>query len=489
MAETAPSTPASKYAVDDGERTDSRLEFVTGDGQKSTDDAAITVTSEEDGVVNSAPLSSSTGEASEKEEKTQAITETNAPAKKSKKAKRISMFSGGQQTASLNANINVAAFGHKLRKAATATASGNRSIMEIVERHSRGDIHAKKKQEKLELIDNTKQWYTIDPDSSAKQVWDVVVLLLVMINLITIPMSMASQFDMTEDPVFATLVDLIFITDLVLTFLTAFDLSNGERMWNPRVIVDNYIKSGWFFVDFVACVPWEAFAFGDDTDAADGAKYTLLVRALKLPRLLRLGKVFKYLNRFKYAQAWKIIRLLMIMFIAAHWAGCLFFFMCELQDNTMDTPWCNQNEYIQGATEGSTKFLVAFHTAFLMLVGEDIGPTTDAEYIYTLLMLVAGQIISAVVIGNISIVLNNQASMSALYMQKMDRVNESMMTHKLPTKLQNKGKYFTMTGSLLMMLWAGRSDDYFLKSILFDWSPPPVLPITHTHTHIPNITR
>ena len=346
----------------------------------------------------------------------------------------------GAPATGLNTHLNVASFGRKLRKAATATASGNRSIMEIVERHSRADVHAKKKQEKLDQIDNTKNWYTIDPDGSAKQVWDVVVLLLVMINLVTIPMSMATQFDMTEDQAFATLVDLIFITDLVLTFLTGFDLTNGERMWNPRVIVETYIKSGWFFVDFVACVPWEAFAFGDDADAAEGAKYTLLVRALKLPRLLRLGKVFKYLNRFKYAQAWKIIRLLMIMFIAAHWAGCLFFFMCEIQDSGMDTPWCNQNDYVKGAQEGSTKFLVAFHTAFLMLVGEDIGPTTDAEYIYTLMMLVAGQIISAVVIGNISIVLNNQASMSALYMQKMDRVNESMMTHKLPSKLQTKGE-------------------------------------------------
>ena len=150
--------------------------------------------------------------------------------------------------------------------------------------------------------------------------------------------------------------------------------------------------------------------------------------------------------------------------------------MCELQDNTMDTPWCNQNEYIQGATEGSTKFLVAFHTAFLMLVGEDIGPTTDAEYIYTLLMLVAGQIISAVVIGNISIVLNNQASMSALYMQKMDRVNESMMTHKLPTKLQSKGKYFTMTG------FCGRGGLMILSSNLYYLTDRP-RPCSQSHTH------
>ena len=39
----------------------------------------------------------------------------------------------------------------------------------------------------------------------------------------------------------STLVDLIFLTDMILTFLTGFDLSNGERIWNPRMIVNNYI--------------------------------------------------------------------------------------------------------------------------------------------------------------------------------------------------------------------------------------------------------
>ena len=151
-------------------------------------------------------------------------------------------------------------------------------------------------------------------------------------------------------------------------------------------------------------------------------------------------KVFKYLNRFKYAQAWKIIRLLMIMIISAHWIGCLFFFTCELQTQTSgETPWCNSQADVRDGT-GSERLLIAFHTAFLMLIGENIGPTSPIEYAYTVIALIVGQIISAVVIGNISIVLNNQASMSALYTQKMDRVNESMMTLKLPSNIQTKGE-------------------------------------------------
>lgn len=208
------------------------------------------------------------------------------------------------------------------------------------------------------------------------------------------------------------------------------------------MIINNYVYSGWFFIDFVACVPWEIFAAGGSQDGGGALKYTLIVRALKLPRLLRLGKVFKYLNRFKYAQAWKIIRLLMIMIISAHWTGCLYFFLCEVQSQEGDGgPWCNVQDDVRGGT-GSERLLIAFHTAFLMLIGENIEPTTSSEYAYTAAAMLIGQIISAVVIGNISIVLNDQASMTALYTHKMDRVNESVMTLKLPNTIQVKIRQF-----------------------------------------------
>ena len=85
---------------------------------------------------------------------------------------------------------------------------------------------------------------------------------------------------------------------------------------------------------------------------------------------------------------------------------------------------------------------MALHMASFMLVGEDIGPTNDAERIYTTAVLIMGQIITAVVIGNIGIVLNNQQSLTALYQNKMDRVNESMTTLNLPEEIQDKVRMY-----------------------------------------------
>ena len=81
------------------------------------------------------------------------------------------------------------------------------------------------------------------------------------------------------------------------------------------------------------------------------------------------------------------------MIISAHWIGCLFFFTCELQEQTGGSPWCAAQDDIRDGT-GPERLLIAFHTAFLMLIGENIGPTSPVEYAYTVLALIVGQIIS-----------------------------------------------------------------------------------------------
>ena len=104
------------------------------------------------------------------------------------------------------------------------------SIMDQMRDH-KVDKADKKREKMLEDMGNTRLYYIIDPDNTSKQVWDVVVLLMVVVNLFTIPISMAAQFDNTPSPVFSTFVDILFIADLFVTFFTAYNLTNGERIW------------------------------------------------------------------------------------------------------------------------------------------------------------------------------------------------------------------------------------------------------------------
>ena len=50
---------------------------------------------------------------------------------------------------------------------------------------------------------------------------------------------------------------------------------------------------------------------------------------LKLPRLLRLGRILKFLENMKGANIWRMIRLFMMFFMFAHWVGCFWYLIAD----------------------------------------------------------------------------------------------------------------------------------------------------------------
>ena len=75
----------------------------------------------------------------------------------------------------------------------------------------------------------------------------------------------------------------------------------------------------WFVPDFLASMPF------DEIVAATGANLgstSVLISLLKLPRLLRLSRITRYLERFKNANAAKLLQLVLSMFFFTHLMGC-----------------------------------------------------------------------------------------------------------------------------------------------------------------------
>ena len=50
---------------------------------------------------------------------------------------------------------------------------------------------------------------------------------------------------------------------------------------------------------------------------------------LKLPRLLRLRKILKFLDNMEGANIIRMIRLLLMYFMVSHWVGCFWYFLAE----------------------------------------------------------------------------------------------------------------------------------------------------------------
>jgi hypothetical protein len=177
----------------------------------------------------------------------------------------------------------------------------------------------------------------LDPESGPKQAWDIFCLFLLLYCSFSIPFSIA--FDDSDRAiaygsreVFETLVDIVFMTDIFLNFVTAYD-NQGYIVRDFYLIANHYLQT-WFIPDFAGTFPFDkvitAFI---DTDQNDVSSSTLL-RGLKLIRMLKLIRAIKFTNKLEklkqnegyegFGTAISLISATFILFFTAHMLGCVY---------------------------------------------------------------------------------------------------------------------------------------------------------------------
>jgi hypothetical protein len=78
-------------------------------------------------------------------------------------------------------------------------------------------------------------------------------------NCISIPYELAFDPDVAKQSfwkVINSIIDLLFIIDIILTCRTTYFTSSGNEIMNPKMIFMNYLK-GRFLVDLIASIPFE----------------------------------------------------------------------------------------------------------------------------------------------------------------------------------------------------------------------------------------
>eukprot|EP00944_MAST-04C_sp_MAST-4C-sp1_P013942 g13942.t1 len=277
----------------------------------------------------------------------------------------------------------------------------------------------------------------ISPFNPWKNQWDFLIIVLVLYNAIFIPVAIGFPSYEGESDLFGYFIDSLFILDIFFSFRTAYVMENGEINWDAKSIRQNYLKT-WFTIDVIASIPLELFvlvlsSLNDGVDSSQ-LQLKLLLRMLKLPRLFRMGRIFKYLEKFKYASTMRIIRLLVGYVLAGHWVACGFLFVCRLQDPTQTITFLHD---IHDKTLIS-QYMAALRTSFYFFAGENVEVNTLPEEIYATIFFVLGNVLSAVLIGNIGVVLANRNIMASEHQRKKQSLGVTLRTMKIPQSLQNR---------------------------------------------------
>ena len=104
------------------------------------------------------------------------------------------------------------------------------------------------KHDKEEIGDHHPAWYVIMPHWTFKKIWSAVIQMILIYTAIYVPFKLSFIPPGTAVPFWDTIdsiVDVLFISDLVVNFVSAYERRDGSYETRPKLISKAYFRS-WF---------------------------------------------------------------------------------------------------------------------------------------------------------------------------------------------------------------------------------------------------
>uniref|UniRef100_K7G062 Potassium voltage-gated channel subfamily H member 5 n=1 Tax=Pelodiscus sinensis TaxID=13735 RepID=K7G062_PELSI len=317
-----------------------------------------------------------------------------------------------------------------------------------------------------------------------KTTWDWVILILTFYTAIMVPYNVSFKTKQNNIAwlVLDSVVDVIFLVDIVLNFHTTFVGPGGEVISDPKLIRMNYLKT-WFVIDLLSCLPYDiinAFENVDEVsnfsphkiDCSSQSSPLLVARrsqgisslfsSLKVVRLLRLGRVARKLDHYLEYGAAVLVLLVCVFGLVAHWLACIWYSIGDYEvidevTNTIKTDsWLYQlalsigapyryNNSGSGQWEGGPSkdslyiSSLYFTMTSLTTIGfGNIAPTTDGEKIFSVAMMMVGSLLYATIFGNVTTIFQQMYANTNRYHEMLNNVRDFLKLYQVPKGLSER---------------------------------------------------
>jgi hypothetical protein len=226
-------------------------------------------------------------------------------------------------------------------------------------------------------IEDFKRQFPLDPDSRQKQIWDTLCMVLLVYCSFSVPYSIA--FD-SDDPdqnrakeSFEQVVDVVFIVDIFLNFITAWD-NQGFIVREFSWIAKNYVRS-WFVPDFAGSFPFDkAIAAFIDTDSRT-LQSTTFIRGLKLIKMLKLIRAIRFMNKLEklkqyegfeaFGTAITLLSASFGLFFTAHLLGCFYTILLAYEEG--DNNWLLSYNPELVSADVPSRYVVSLYWAIITI--------------------------------------------------------------------------------------------------------------------------
>ncbi|XP_072319780.1 voltage-gated delayed rectifier potassium channel KCNH1-like [Eucyclogobius newberryi] len=292
-----------------------------------------------------------------------------------------------------------------------------------------------------------------------KTTWDWVILILTFYTAIMVPYNVSFKTKQNNVTwlVVDSIVDVIFLVDIVLNFHTTFVGPAGEVISDPKLIRMNYVKT-WFVIDLLSCLPYDVINAFENVDEGISSLFS----SLKVVRLLRLGRVARKLDHYIEYGAAVLVLLVCVFGLAAHWLACIWFSIGDyevideernsvrtdswlfLLGETVGAPYrfnvSGSNRWEGGPSKDSVYITSLYFTmTSLTSIGfGNIAPNTDGEKIFAVAMMMIGSLLYATIFGNVTTIFQQMYANTNRYHEMLNSVRDFLTLYQVPKGLSER---------------------------------------------------
>ncbi|CAL1530410.1 unnamed protein product, partial [Lymnaea stagnalis] len=320
-----------------------------------------------------------------------------------------------------------------------------------------------------------------------KTIWDWVILVLTFYTAIMVPYNAAFKvktMDQLPLLVIDSMVDVVFFVDIVLNFHTTFVGPSGEVISDPRVIRMNYLKS-WFVIDLLSCLPYDVFNAFQYVDNG----ISTLFSALKVVRLLRLGRVVRKLDHYLEYGAAMLVLLILVFILFAHWFACIWYNigwadlvsdvgygwlpdLAKVTKEAFRAANSTNNDDLLGGPSKEMRYLTALYFTLSCMTGVGFGnvaANTQSEKLFCVFMMITGALLYATIFSNVTTIFQQFYSSFARYHDMLNSVREFMKLHDVPKSLSERVMdYIVSTWAITKGIDAAKVLNYCPKDMKAD---------------------